>query len=131
MLAAERVSDEAMSFQRFLDLRYEGQEFAIKVPVSAEEIAAGDLKTIRDRFDSIHDRSFGHAAPNEPLEMVNIRLSARGIRQKLKMPAWPRERRRSRATFAKSVSKAPISSRIARSIRATRLPAGRRSKARR
>jgi N-methylhydantoinase A len=87
MLETERVSDDAMSFQRLLDLRYEGQEFAIKVPVSAEEIAAGDLKTIRDRFDSIHDRSFGHAAPNEPLEMVNIRLSARGIRQKLKMPA--------------------------------------------
>jgi len=38
-------------------------------------------------YITIHDRSFGHAAPNEPLEMVNIRLSARGIRQKLKMPA--------------------------------------------
>jgi N-methylhydantoinase A len=87
MLAAERVSDDAVNFQRFLDLRYEGQEFAIKVPVSAEEIATGDLQTIRERFDSIHDRSFGHAAPNEPLEMVNIRLAARGIRQKLKMPA--------------------------------------------
>ena len=44
MLAGERVSDDAMSFQRFLDLRYEGQEFSIKVPVSAEEIAAGDLQ---------------------------------------------------------------------------------------
>jgi len=87
MLAAERVSDNAMSFQRLLDLRYEGQEFAIKVPVSADEIAADDLQNIRDRFDQIHDRSFGHAAPDEPLEMVNIRLSARGIRQKLKMPA--------------------------------------------
>ena len=86
MLAAERVTADAMSFQRFLDLRYEGQEFAIKVPVSAEEIAAGDLQTIRSRFDEIHDRSFGHAAPNEPLEMLNIRLSARGIRQRLKMP---------------------------------------------
>src|SRR5205823_2749240 len=42
---------------------------------------------IRERFDSIHDRSFGHAAPDEPLEMLNIRLAARGIRRKLKMPA--------------------------------------------
>jgi N-methylhydantoinase A len=86
LLARERVGDDAMHFQRFLDLRYEGQEFAIKVPVSEEEIASGALQTIRERFDSIHDRSFGHAAPNEPLEMINIRLSARGIRQKLKMP---------------------------------------------
>ena len=87
MLAAERVATDAMTFQRFLDLRYEGQEFSIKVPVSAEEIAAGDIETIRKRFDAIHDRSFGHAAPDEPLEMVNVRLSARGIRQKLQMPA--------------------------------------------
>ena len=86
MLATERVSEDASIFQRYLDLRYEGQEFSIKVPVSAEELAKGDLKTIRDRFDSIHDRSFGHAAPNEPLEMVNVRLSARGVRNKMQMP---------------------------------------------
>ena len=87
MLANERVAADAMSFQRFLDLRYEGQEFAIKVPISAEEIEAGNLDTIRNRFDAIHDRSFGHAAPDEPLEVVNVRLAARGIRQKLQMPA--------------------------------------------
>jgi N-methylhydantoinase A len=87
MLARERVSADAAIFQRYLDLRYEGQEFSIKVPVSAEELAKGDLETIRDRFDSIHDRSFGHAAPDEPLEMVNVRLSARGVRNKMQMPA--------------------------------------------
>lgn len=89
MLKGERVTGDAMTFQRYLDLRYEGQEFAIKVPVSKEEIASSALETIRDRFDSIHDRSFGHAAPNEALEMVNVRLAARGIRQKLKMPVLP------------------------------------------
>jgi len=87
MLSNERVAKDAMSFQRYLDLRYEGQEFAIKVPVSEQEIAAGDLDTIRKRFDSIHDRSFGHAAPDEPLEMVNVRLAARGLRQKMTMPS--------------------------------------------
>ena len=45
MLAAERVSEDAMhASSAYLDLRYEGQEFSIKVPVSAEEIAAGDLQ---------------------------------------------------------------------------------------
>lgn len=87
MLAKEKVSDGEMSFQRFLDLRYEGQEFAIKVPVSDDEIARGELDTIRKRFDSIHERSYGHAAPDEPLEMVNVRVAARGMRQKMQMPA--------------------------------------------
>ena len=87
MLAGERVSDDAMIFQRFLDLRYEGQEFSIKVPVSAEEIAAGDLQTIRTGSIPSTIAVSATPRPNEPLEMVNIRLSARGIRQKLKMPA--------------------------------------------
>lgn len=82
-----------MSFQRFLDLRYEGQEFSIQVPVSAEEIEKGDLATIRSRFDSIHDRSFGHAAPDEPLEVVNVRLTVRGKRQKILMPAVAKGKR--------------------------------------
>jgi N-methylhydantoinase A len=86
MLAKERVGEGEMSFQRFLDLRYEGQEFAIKVPVSDDEIARGELDIIRKRFDSIHERSYGHAAPDEPLEMVNVRVAARGMRQKMQMP---------------------------------------------
>ena len=51
MLAGERVTADAMTFQRYLDLRYEGQEFAIKVPVSDAEIAGAELQTIRKRFD--------------------------------------------------------------------------------
>jgi N-methylhydantoinase A len=87
VLERERVAQQAMSFQRFLDLRYEGQEFSIKVPVSAEEIQRADFETIRRRFDEVHDRTFGHAAPEEPLEVVNVRVTARGMRQKIRMPA--------------------------------------------
>lgn len=86
VLEQERVPASAMSFQRFLDLRYEGQEFAIKVPVSSEEIEGAHLETIRQRFDAIHDRNFGHAAPDEPLEVVNVRLTVRGAREKVRMP---------------------------------------------
>ena len=86
MLSTEKVAAENMSFQQFLDLRYEGQEFAVKVPVTDEEIERGDVDAIRQRFDAIHDRTYGHAAPDEPIEMVNVRLAARGIRRKMRMP---------------------------------------------
>ena len=113
-----------MTFQRFLDLRYEGQEFSIKVPVSAEEIAAADLGLIRKRFDFMHDRSFGHAAPDEPLEMVNVRLSARGLRQKLRMPAVATGAPTLPKTMRRSASNAPTASSDCPVYARETLPAG-------
>lgn len=85
-LKRESIPDASMSFQRFLDLRYEGQEFFIKVPVSAEDIEAGDIAPIRERFDAIHERNFGHSAPDEPVELVGLRLTGQGSRRKIEMP---------------------------------------------
>ena len=38
------------------------------------------------RFNELHDRRFGHAAEEEPLELVNLRLTARGARPKINFP---------------------------------------------
>lgn len=85
-LGGEGSDARDLAFQPFLDLRYEGQEFYIKVPVSTEEFARGDAEAIRKRFDDIHDRNFGHAAPEEPLEVVNVRVTARGKRGSIRLP---------------------------------------------
>ncbi len=82
LLASEGVRPEAMRFERYLDIRYTGQEFTIPTPVTAEEIAAGDRAAIRARFDSIHDRRYGHQAADEPVEVVNVRLTALGRRER-------------------------------------------------
>ena len=87
LLAEEGTAPEAMAVQRFLDIRYVGQEFPIQTPVSAEELASGDVKVIRKAFDDIHDRRFGHQAVNEPIEVVNLRLTASGRRERLKFPS--------------------------------------------
>ncbi len=80
LLASEGVRPDAMRFERFLDVRYVGQEFTIQTPVPADEIAAGDRAAIRARYDAIHDRRYGHQAADEPVEVVNVRLTARGAR---------------------------------------------------
>lgn len=79
------VDDDATSFQRFLDLRYVGQEFHLTIPISAAE-AAGNHETVQKRFNEVHLRHFGHAAEGEPIELVNLRLSARGARRKIHFP---------------------------------------------
>jgi N-methylhydantoinase A len=80
------VEGAARRFHYAMDLRYIGQEFWLQIPVSEQEIERGDRAAIQARFTAIHDHRFGHAAPDEPLELVNVRLTAIGTRPPLGFP---------------------------------------------
>src|SRR5439155_25553728 len=69
-----------------LDLRYVGQEFALAVPVTLKQLKTGDRKAIRKAFDALYEHRYAHHSPEEPVEMVNIRLGAIGKRGKLRFP---------------------------------------------
>jgi N-methylhydantoinase A len=75
-LADEGVGDQDMSLDVGLDLRYAGQEFTLTVPVADEVLAAGDAERIRADFADIHRQRYGHAAPTEAMELVNVRVAA-------------------------------------------------------
>ncbi len=60
--------------QIHLDLRYVGQEFTLQVPVSVSELETGDRGGIRAAFDALYEHRYAHHSPDEPVEMVNIRL---------------------------------------------------------
>ena len=72
--------------QIHLDLRYVGQEFTLQVPVSLEQLQAGDWRNIRAAFDALYEHRYAHHSPDEPVEMVNIRLAMIGKRPKLTFP---------------------------------------------
>jgi N-methylhydantoinase A len=61
-----------------LDMRYRGQEYTLPVPLTEDLRAITDFDAIRIRFDQLHQEHYGHSAPNEPVMMVNLRLSALG-----------------------------------------------------
>jgi len=86
---ASRTLRHAAHAQRqiHLDLRYVGQEFTLQVPVSVEAIVAGDRAGIRAAFDALYEHRYAHHSPDEPVEMVNIRLALIGKRPK---PVFPR-----------------------------------------
>jgi N-methylhydantoinase A len=69
-----------------LDLRYVGQEFTLPVPVDSRQIEAGDRRCIRAAFDRLYDQRYAHHSPDEPVEIVNVRLAAIGRRASLKLP---------------------------------------------
>jgi N-methylhydantoinase A len=85
-LANAGIEPAERRFQYAMDLRYVGQEFWLPIPVSEAEIRSGDREAIERRFTEIHDRRFGHAALDEPLELVNLRLTAVGARPRLELP---------------------------------------------
>jgi N-methylhydantoinase A len=75
------------AYQIHLDLRYMGQEFTLQVPVTLDQLKKGDRKAIRTAFDELYEHRYAHHSPEEPVEMVNIRLGAIGKRPKLSFPS--------------------------------------------
>src|SRR5713226_1764600 len=57
------------------DLRYRGQEHTIAIPVARAEDLTDDTEATRIRFNEQHDRRYGHAAPDQSIEIVNLRLT--------------------------------------------------------
>src|SRR5262249_5838512 len=72
--------------QIHLDLRYVGQEFTLQVPVTVAQLEAGDRAGIRAAFDALYEHRYALHAPDEPVEMVNIRRAMIGKRPKLAFP---------------------------------------------
>jgi N-methylhydantoinase A len=72
--------------QAHLDLRYVGQEFTLSVPVTREQLVAGHRAAIRKAFDALYDQRYAHHSPDEPVEMVNVRLALVGKRTQLAFP---------------------------------------------
>ena len=73
-------------FQIQLDLRYVGQEFTLSVPVTLAQLKKGDRNTIRTAFDELYEHRYAHHSPEEPVEIINVRLSVLGKKPKLNFP---------------------------------------------
>jgi N-methylhydantoinase A len=69
-----------------LDLRYMGQEFTLSIPVTLAQLKAGNRAVIRKAFDALYEHRYAHHSPEEPVEMVNMRLGVIGKRAKLRFP---------------------------------------------
>lgn len=75
-LAEEALADlpadtsERVSFDRELELRYEGQSYDLRVP-APEEISSTEL---REAFDTQHNEAYGHIS-DQPVETMTYRLT--------------------------------------------------------
>lgn len=65
----EGVTADRIRVERFLDMRYQGQSYELIVPFSEQVMAT---------FHEIHQKTYGYARPEAPVEIVNLRLRAVG-----------------------------------------------------
>jgi N-methylhydantoinase A len=79
-LAEEGLDPTAAVFERDLDMRYAGQGYELRVPLSGLWRDALDTKALgaaRLRFDEVHEKIHGHAAKEKAVEIVSYRLRVR------------------------------------------------------
>jgi N-methylhydantoinase A len=71
-LARDRLADGEFNFAA--DLRYRGQEHTILIAVTGAADLTAAIDDTRARFDAQHHSRYGHAAPDQSIEIVNLRL---------------------------------------------------------
>ena len=80
--ARDGIAPDTADFAYLADLRYVGQEHTIAIPVRDPALLSGDFAPLRAAFDAEHDQRYGQAAPDERLEIVNVRLVVTAARQR-------------------------------------------------
>jgi N-methylhydantoinase A len=91
-LAEEGLDPSAAVFERDLDMRYAGQGYELRVPLSGlwqNTLDADALKAARARFDEVHEKIHGHAAKEKSVEVVSYRLRVRVAVPKYQPQALP------------------------------------------
>ena len=69
-LQVEGIPKEGIVLERYLDMRYQGQSYEIIVPFDGDYV---------ERFHELHEKTYGYRNENKTIEIVNIRLRAKGM----------------------------------------------------
>lgn len=72
-LKDQGVAESRRELFRFFEMRYVGQEHALKIPASREI----SLPQLRSYFDAAHEQRYGHCS-EQPMEIVTLRVTGIG-----------------------------------------------------
>jgi len=78
MLSRSGVPKERWEVTRTADCRYPRQAYELTVPLGGGVIDRAVLDRLAQAFHERHRATYGHASPDEPVQLVNLRVSALG-----------------------------------------------------
>ncbi|MEO0537473.1 MAG: hydantoinase/oxoprolinase family protein [Cyanobacteria bacterium P01_A01_bin.123] len=82
-LQADGFSEAEMTLQRFADCRYVGQGYELRALVPSGELDETALQTVWQQFHDLHTAEYGHAFPDNTVELVTLRVTGTGPMPKL------------------------------------------------
>lgn len=80
MLRREGVDREDATLLKYVDVRYVGQSFEIRVKFEGEVCTAEHIEELVRNFHIEHEKRYGHKDLNAPVELVNFRVEGIGKR---------------------------------------------------
>jgi N-methylhydantoinase A len=78
MLSRSGVPEARAEITRAADCRYGRQAYELTVPVAPGTITSATLARLAAHFHDMHRVTYGHASPDEAVQLVNLRVSAVG-----------------------------------------------------
>jgi N-methylhydantoinase A len=84
----EEVAADRRSLQAVVDMRYASQNYELRVPIETDGLTLRppEAATLRSAFFAAHDQAYGFHNPNDPVDVVAVRLTAIG---RLPSPGMP------------------------------------------
>jgi len=87
MMAAEGVAMDHSELHLALDMRYARQSSELSIPVDQSVLNPALLAAVAEQFHLEHERSYGYCSRTEKVQLVNLRLRARGLDRQDHLPA--------------------------------------------
>jgi N-methylhydantoinase A len=85
-LAETGIATHDVVFERSADMRYVGQEHSVAVKMPARIEGDGARAQLKQLFDDAHEARYSHHAPDEPCDVVTLRVTAIGRTSKPPLP---------------------------------------------
>jgi N-methylhydantoinase A len=76
ILISDGHAESEIELSRTIDVHYAGQSFELSLPIPAS-IDARVVDELDEQFSSEHERTYGHRAEDDPVEVVHIRVEGR------------------------------------------------------
>ena len=89
MLRGAGVPEADRVIERAADCRYTKQAYELTVPLAGGTVTRETLDALAHEFHGLHLRTYGHENPNEPVQMVNVRVTATGRMPRVEFHARP------------------------------------------
>lgn len=77
LLNGEGVSADQHHHDAYFEMRYLGQSTELAVMLTEASVSPS-VAELSDQFNRLHERTYGYSVPDEPTEIVNVRLRSAG-----------------------------------------------------